>query len=411
VLYLNIVKKFGILLLVFVVWRASLFFVGFIADSFLLYAPSFPYAYGILNTFNLPRWFYSWAGFDGVHYLTIMNRGYRGADLIQAFFPVYPYLTKLLNFIFDNFLLTSLLISNASFVILMYVWHGFIEQFYTRKIANWATISLLLFPTSFFFVASYTESLFLLLVILTFWFINKKNYWIAAICIALASATRITGILLIPAVLIEIIFPKIQFNTIFDKGILRGDFLQKIQIEIKNQMVKWKYFIKPVGIISLGSIGLLSYMYYLYKDFGDPLLFFSVQEEFGGGVRQQSFISYPQVIWRYIKILATARPFDLKYFTYIQEFLFGTLGLLGLIYSVKKTRFSYVIFALLAFFLPTLTGTFSSMSRYMLVCFPIFILLANWSQKSKIFRYLWFSISGILLVFNTLLFIQGYWVA
>ncbi len=152
-------------------------------------------------------------------------------------------------------------------------------------------------------------------------------------------------------------------------------------------------------------------MYYLYREFSDPLYFFHVQSEFGGGIRQETVILYPQVVWRYIKILLTARPFDLKYFSYVQEFVTGTIGLILLLYSVTKTRLSYIIFSLLAFLLPTLTGTFSSMPRYILVCFPIFILLSIWSEKSKIFRYTWFTISGILLLLNTVLFIQGYWVA
>lgn len=401
VLYLNTVKKISQIVLLFMVFRVGLFFIGIVADNFFVYAPSFPYADGILDTFNLPRWLYSWAGFDGVHYLTIMSRGYRGADLIQAFFPVYPYLTKFVNFFFNNYLVTSLVVSNVSFVILLYVWHGFVEQLHSRRIANWSTLSLLLFPTSFFFVATYTESIFMIFVIGAFWATLKKKYWVSALCIALASATKITGILLIPAILFEIMFAKIQW------GVTMATALQVFKKNLNN----WSKYLKSIAIVSLGSLGLFAYMFYLYKEFGDPLLFFSVQEEFGGGVRQQSFVSYPQVIWRYIKILVTARPFDLKYFSYVQDIVVAIFGLVGILFAVTKTRVSFILFALLAFFLPTMTGTFSSMPRYILVCFPIFILLGIWAENYSIFRKLWFIGSGILLIINTILFIQGYWVA
>ncbi|GIK83886.1 MAG: hypothetical protein BroJett025_05080 [Patescibacteria group bacterium] len=394
-------KTFWKLFIIFLFWRLALFLIGFLADSVLTYDPSFPYADGLLDTFDLPRWVYSWANFDGVHYLTIMKNGYRGADLIQAFFPVYPYLSKIVNFIVDNYLLASLVVSNVSFLLLLFFWYQCIKHSFSQTVAYWATAVLLLFPTSFFFAASYTESLFLLFVIGTFWSVQKKRYWLTALCIALASATRVTGILLLPAVLIEIVFPNIQW----------GISLKELQKNVKNSLTAWRKVIQPVGIVALGSAGLLAYMYYLYKEFGDPLYFFHVQSEFGGGIRQESVVLYPQVVWRYIKILLTARPFDLKYYSYILEFLVGIFGLLGIVLSVTKTRLSCTLFALLAFFVPTITGTFSSMPRYILVCFPIFSILAIWAEKSKVFRYTWFTMSIVLLIVHTVMFVQGYWIA
>ena len=138
--------------------------------------------------------------------------------------------------------------------------------------------------------------------------------------------------------------------------------------------------------------------------------FFHVQAEFGG-IRQESLVVYPQVIYRYIKILLTVKPFNLSYFSSVSELIAGVGGLILILLSYKKVKISYLVFALLAFILPTLTGTFSSMPRYVLVSFPIFILLALWAEKSLFFKYSWFIISGILLVFNTVLFIQGIWVA
>ncbi len=397
----SIVKKILQISIIFLIWRAGLFLISYFADSVLLYAPSFPYADGILDTYNLPRWVYSWANFDGVHYLTIIKNGYHGAAYIQAFFPLYPLLSVLFQLFINNTLLATLFVSNISFVLFLIIWYLFLQQNYSSKIAQYGVLSLLLFPTSFFFASSYTESLFLLFVIGSFWSVQQKRYWLAAGCIALASATRITGILLLPAVLFEIVFTDTKWSL----------SLKILQKTIEKQLHKWRRHIKPIGIVSLGAVGLLSYMYYLYREFGDPVYFFHVQSEFGGGVRQETLVSYPQVIFRYIKILLTARPFDFKYFSYVQEFVVGIIGLLTILYSANKARLSYIIFSVLAFLLPTLTGTFSSMPRYILVCFPIFILLATWAEKSKIFRYTWFIGSSILLILNTILFIQGYWVA
>jgi hypothetical protein len=151
-------------------------------------------------------------------------------------------------------------------------------------------------------------------------------------------------------------------------------------------------------------------MSFLVHEFHDPLYFAHVQSAFGGG-REEKIIFYPQVVWRGLKILLTSRPFDWRYFTYIQEFCAGVGGLLLLLISTKFVRASYVFFAFFAFFLPTTTGTFSSMPRYLLVCFPIFLFFTYFIQKSPLRMVLWLSLSIIFLVINTLLFIQGYWVA
>lgn len=388
----NKLKTFLKIAGVFLIWRVLLFLISGLADNFLAYLPSFPYFDSILLDYNLPRWLYSWANFDGVHYLRLIRFGYHGDLYIQAFFPVYPLIFKFINYVINNLLISSLIVSNISFLLFLYFWYDLIKDEISKAVAFWSTATILLFPTSFYLVSSYTESTFLLFIILSFWFARKKNYLATALFIALASATRVTGILVLPAIIIGIIFKNFKF----------GDSIKIINI---------KKHLKPILITCLGSLGLFSYMYYLYKEFGDPLYFFHVQAEFGDGVRQESLVSYPRVIWRYIKILLTARPFDWKYFSYVQDLIAGTVGLAIIVYSATKTKISYVVFALLAFFLPTLTGTFSAMPRFILVAFPIYIVLGIWAEKSKIFRYTWFTLSGILLVLNIVLFIQGYWIA
>lgn len=397
-------KTFLKILAVFLIWRVGLCIISASADNFLPYQPSFPYADGILDAYELPRRIYSWGNFDGVHYITIIKKGYLKVDLIQAFFPGYPYLAKIANTGIQNAFISSFLVSNIAFIVFLYVWYRFISEEFSKKIAQISTAFILIFPTSFFFGALYTESLFMLCVITTFWATRKKKYWLVALAIAFASATRVTGILLLPAVFLEIIWPKLQLTT-------KKISLKQLYTKFLKGFSKLPNYFIPLSIVSLGSLGLFFYMIYLYRNFDDSMYFFHVQSEFGGGVRQETLVSYPQVFYRYLKILFTLNPLDLKYFSYVQDFVVGTVGLLVLLYSATKTRLSYVVFSLLAFIVPTLTGTFSSMPRYILVCFPIFIVLALWAEQSRVFKYLWFISSGFLLVLNTVLFIQGYWVA
>lgn len=373
-----------------ILWRVLLFGFSFVADSFFTYSPSFPYYKQILSVMGFPRWFYSWGNFDGVHYITIANQGYEGTALIQAFFPVFPLFLSL----FHNFFLIGVfwnIVFTIGICLLLFLLS------HTKNIQQkwWVLLAFLSFPTSFFFGALYNEALFLFLVLASFTLAREKQWFWAALLAGIASGTRVVGIFLLPALFLE----------------LWLDTYQKSwwNFSLKNILVFFQKRWKEVVILLLSGVGLVSYMFYLSQTFSDPLYFFHVQDEFGAG-RQDSLILFPQVIWRYYKILTTI-PFDWKFFSYLQELIFS-LGTLGLLFFYwKKIRPSYLLFSLGAFFIPPLTGTFSSMPRYILVCFPIFFILGDILSKSRVARFVILPLFWVLLFLNTLLYIQGYWVA
>jgi Gpi18-like mannosyltransferase len=368
----------------FLTWKIAIAMIGISAPVFLFYDPSFPYSDSILRITGLPQSLYSWANFDGVHYLTIAEKGYVGTALIQAFFPLFPLLVRAVNTLIGNFIITGLFLNTLFSFLLLISFRKLLEIDYDKQTAWLGTLALFLFPTAFYFQAFYTESLFLWLVISSFYFARKRKWWLASLFIGLASATRIVGILLVPAILIEL------FS----------------QYESKTFRLWWKHSLA----ILLGGIGFLSYALYLWKEFGHPLFFMQVQSEFGSG-RQETVVLFPQVVWRYIKILKTYRPFGLMYVTFVQEFVVAILGLLALMRSWFTVRKSYVVFSTLAFLVPTITGNFSSMPRYVLTSFALFVLVGQILNKSKLAQVIYFTLSTLLLVFNTILFIQGYWVA
>lgn len=384
-------KQFGRILGLYFGLRLLYFIVGAVSDTFLTYAPSFAYGPQKLSLYHMPRWLYSWANFDGVHYLIIAEKGYIGTGLIQAFFPFYPAITSLVNFFIKNTIVSGLLVSNLSFLGVLILLFVVIKNKFSEQVAWWSLLSLCFFPTSFFFVAVYSESLFLLLVLLALYFKEKKQWWLMSLAIIGVSATRIVGVFLVPAIMADLLFGK-SF---------------KLKVAQKN-------LVKHMGvllILVLGSLGLFGYMLYLWYAFGDPLYFWHVQSEFGGG-REESIVLLPQVIWRYVKIFMTV-PFDLRWPSYVQEFIFGLLPLLVILYAWLKQRVlphSWALFSVSALLLPTFTGTFSSMPRYALSAFPLFLLLGIAYNRYPKLRWTLAVLLGLAL-FNLVLFIQGYWVA
>jgi len=384
-------KKSEILQIVgfFLLWTMFLQLIMHLSPIFLVFQASFPYA-GELLKYNLPSSLTALANFDGVHYLTIANSGYFGIGLIQAFFPLFPLLMRFAHLLIDNLLLAGVLLSQLFALSSMLSFYYLLKIYYGKKIAWRGLLVMAFFVSAFYLRAIYNEGLFLTLIFGTWIAAKKGHFTYAGIFAALASATRIVGIGLWPSLLLFVWL---------------------------HQRHNYKAYLQ----VSLSAFGLLAYMAYLYVHFDDPLYFFSVQSQFGAG-RQTNLILWPQVIWRYLKIFYTVRPFNLKYYTYVQEFILSVLGLLALVHltwqawqrkrknsdSSSIVEWPHLLFSLIAYFLPTMTGNFSSMPRYLLVCFILFIYVSR-LKKSWFFLYLTSSL--ILLIINLILFTQGYWVA
>lgn len=374
------------ILLLFLSWRLYLIIIAFLASYLMPLRSQNHFLGGGPQNFQLLPQFFSWANFDGEHYLSIAIFGYK--NLEQAFFPLYPILISFFskpepfNLIPStiNATITGLFISNLSFVLaLIFLWE-LIRIDFSKKIAYFSIILLLIFPTSFYFGSLYNESLFLLLSVLSFYAARKGNWLAAGLLGAGASATRVFGIFLLPALLLEAWKEKVKLSRII-----------------------WLFLI---------PLGLGSYMFYLKITSGDPLAFYNLQT-LVGEQHQKGLILLPQVYFRYIKMLATTSLENPIFQTVILEFMVGVLFLLLPIYGYfKKIRLSYVLYSLIGFLVPTMQGSFSSSPRYVIIIFPAFIaaaLLMN--NLPKIFKILIIFLSSLFLALETILFLRGYWVA
>jgi Gpi18-like mannosyltransferase len=254
---------------------------------------------------------------------------------------------------------------------------------YNRKTATLSILLFLSFPTAFYFGAIYPEALFLLLAILVFWFAKKGNLFLAGVFAALASATKVQGILLFLFLAIEL------WN------------------KYKKVKMYKKFWLDLAGVI-ISPLGLIAYMLFLKGSVGDPLFFLTSQPAFGAGRSSLPLILLPQVIYRYMKIFVTVNPLSLTFFNAMLELVFTSVLVVGLVVVFKKIKFSYWLFVCLAVILPTLTGTLSSMPRYALLAFPIIPIIAIRFNKAS--KYIIIA-QSVLQVVLLSLFIRGYWVA
>jgi len=155
-----------------------------------------------------PGFHNAWDGtdrWDAGWYIRIARDGY-GSYGSAAFFPAYPLAIRAVwSVVGGDGLAPALLVSNAAFFLSLLLFHQLTSDEYDLATARRAVVLLAAFPTSFFFLAPYSESLFLLFSILAFREARRDRWWSSAMAGASAAFTRSTGIALLPALVVEAI--------------------------------------------------------------------------------------------------------------------------------------------------------------------------------------------------------------
>lgn len=324
-----------------------------------------------------PYWirnFYHLLNFDGVHYQKIAQYGYN-MKFATAFFPLYPLLIKgvsYLSFGLLNFSQSALFISLVTFV-------GSVALLYRLTKSHQVILALLLFPLSFFFLAGYTESLFLFLSLLAYTFFKDKRYFLTGLVGYLAALTRFYGVLLFGFLFLDHFF----------------SLSKKKRFQLKSYLPAWPLILIPLG--------LLTYMTYLYFAFGDPLQFIHALS-----LWQKSKVTFPlQTVYRYLRMFLTVSPGLVQFWVAVFEFFFFCFGLFVSLKLWLRKEFPASLYLLAATLVPSFTGTLQSLPRYLITIFPLYIFLAGIKKG----RTIYLVINGLLQFVLFFLFLNTIFVA
>lgn len=374
-----------VLLIILTTWRIFLFLPFVITFGGLTIQEH--YLGGGRGNYISSPLIWGWANFDGEHYLSIARHGYQ--PLSYFFFPLYPLLINLFAFgnQLVNYLTAGLFISHFSFFVAMVGLWKLLRIDYKNKTSLIILATLLVFPTTFYFVGVYTESLFLALVVWCFYFARKGKWYLVGLLGFLACSTRLVGIAIFPAMLFE--------------------WYQQYRLSMTKKSLL------SLGFVLLIPLSLLLYMLFLHQRTGDALEFFNNASIFGDQ-RSSKIILLPQVFYRYIfKIIPVLNySYWPSVVTPVMELLTGVIFALLSVYSFFKLRVSYAIYLTAGYLIPTLSGSFSSLPRYVLVLFPGFILLGLIiNRANRMVKILFFSFLAIMLLVAQSMFIRGYWVS
>jgi hypothetical protein len=302
--------------------------------------------------------------YDCNWYLSIIENGYdtslrttgHTGAANWAFFPAFPMAVKLLSGLTNgNPLMIGILLNNLFFLFFLIT----SEKYLSRKFTNYdvnAYIFLYCFsPFSIYFNSLYTESLYILLIMLFILNLNR-NRLVAGFIGTLLTAVRVTGI------------------TFFALSILSTakTVIRRKKLEIRD----------VVGLV-LFPLGLLIFSYYLYRSVGDPLAFITIQKAWGFG--DLSFIDWlfdlpkvnSPVLWGY-------------FFSILLSFL------LSVFFFVRKNFTEAYILAM-----PVVISAISVAInfRYFFVLYPFYLFASQLIHTRKMIRLPLYVATILTLVF------------
>ncbi|MEQ9618252.1 MAG: glycosyltransferase family 39 protein [Deltaproteobacteria bacterium] len=322
-----------------------------------------------------------WNTWDTQHYLDIAQYGYTNSAIDEkklqiVFFPLYPFIIKIFSFAFKDYLFSALLVSNIAYAGAVVYLFKLVRIDYDDDDALRAGIYISIFPTAYFFHAPYTESLFLVFTVASLYYARRSKWALSGTAGMLAAATRITGIILLPVLVIE--------------------YLYQNEYKIKNTR-------KEILWLGAVGLGLLFYLVINYVTFGDPFKFLEFQK--GHWSKELAlpikgfFSAWSGIFWR--------KPADALLGGWA-EIIFAALGLILIIYSFFRLRLSYGVYALLTWLTVTSTSFWLSIPRYTLSIFPIFIALSILGRRKEV-NYLIIFLSLVFYALFLSLFIRFRW--
>ena len=341
-----------------------------------------------------------WAHMDGDHYLSVAESGYSGGS--PALFPLYPLLVRSLAVLLGGpvsrggLSVYGVLVSLVAFCLALYFVYRIAEEGWGTRAAQGTVLTLAFFPTSFFFNAVYTESLFLVLSAGAVWAARvRKDLLLACLLGMGATATRNVGLLLLVPLAFEWWHNRQEYGR-------RGVY------------------------IALVPTGLVAYMVHLWWRFGDPLLFYNAQAAWG---REPPGSFNPiagafRLAYKNVQALVDPEnyePFGFQRLIYVLSgtnylynlvFLVLALALMIAGWRVVPSGLKAYAFALLAvpiLFAPP-DNPLMSTPRFILVAFPLFIVLGTLLKDRRLLAG-WLIVSvGASLLF-TALFVGWFFVA
>jgi len=319
----------------------------------------------------------AWDQWDARHYVYLATHGYGGvgdARNLIAFFPLYPALISAVSAVGLPARTAALLISNVAGVVAAILLYE-IARVDGRERAAWrAAAFFTVFPTAYFLLVGYTEALFCALTFGSVLAARHRRWLWAGLLGGLASAARLTGLALLPFIVIELVAARRTLRSL------------------------WQLAVPPL----LVGLGFVTYILTNLLVLGDPLAFVTVQREHWS----HSFAAPWLGLESAVRSISWRVPWE-KLTVGGGEIAGGITAYLVTVLSWLRLRPADAVYATIVTVLVTFLPFWLSIPRYLLGMYPLFLLAGRITR-----RWLYLPLVGLsfiaLIVFG-LAFGRGYW--
>jgi Gpi18-like mannosyltransferase len=297
---------------------------------------------------TLDRW-------DAFSYKIIAEHGYPspGEDRqeIIVFLPLFPYLTGLIEYVIPSFLVAGMLISAIASVFAGYFIQALVrEDGGDDADANRSLWFFFVFPTAYFLALPYTEAIFMALLLGSFYNARRGNWLWAGVLGGFCTATRLSGVILGPALAVE--------------ALHQG----------KWRRIPWRSL-----YLVLVPTGFLVYLWLNYHIHGDIFAFLDFQKDYWNHERIMPWENLRDA-WNALHQDTGSGRFLIWELLLISTILVACLLAAG----VTWLRPSYQVFGWLTLAMLLSLSFQISMARYVLTIFPIYFVLARFGRNATI---------------------------
>jgi hypothetical protein len=360
-----------------------------------------PFHQRLLNILISPatRW-------DSAWYLSIARTGYV-FPFQTVFFPLYPGLIALGGAFLGHGLdaVVGIVVSCGCAIGALYLLHRLVSLEFDQRLAHNTVWIFAWLPTALALSAVYSEALFLLLAVGSFYAGRTGRWALAGMAGGLAAMTRNGGILLLLPLLVLYLYGP---RTDREPDRIAAGLSPRYRLR------------RDASWIALVPLGLLAYVTYLAFATGQPFAPFIHQSHWGRHFFPLGALLFG--VWGAFKEIAAAIPgLDPhlgRHMTFggvtrhLYDFAFLVFSLFLLRLCWKRLPAAYTVFAAaslaMAVSVPATDEPLKSFPRFTLVMFPLWIALALWATERRLVRTI-VAVSAPLLALYAYLFVSWSW--
>lgn len=341
------------------------------------------------------------ATWDSAHYLLLATQGYAEGVRSCAFYPLWPILWREVIALGAPPVWGGLLVANLLSTLGLAMLYRAVALRHDAWRAFWMVLFMAVHPGNLFLQFSYSECVFLVLLVSIWSGLEERRWWLAAFGAALMPLSRAVGVFAILPIGVWLLrHPVIapHWNRWVSRAPRSTHRLLTIEADPSRGGGRW--WVLPV----LPLVGWAAYLGLMAHWTGNPFEGFEAQKHWG---RHSilNLINVPKFVIEYL---------NPRYFHEFADSMLDRLCFLAVAYTLPalwRNERALIPWIYILGILPAMSGSFTSYIRFSGMAFPVFLM---WSAPAptrslRTLRWVGLVILGLLHLHLVRNFVLGRW--